>query len=46
MSPIVFGDDVTHINEEAGLNIKILKYAYFSSQLLDLFHILLINVAS
>ena len=45
MCPIVFGDDVMHINEGAGLNVKILKYAYFSSQLFNLFHIWLINVA-
>ena len=45
MCPIVFGDDVTHINEGAGLNVKILKYEYFSSQLVNLFHIWLINVA-
>ena len=45
MCPFVFGDDVMHINEEAGLNVKILKYAYFSTQLLNLFHIWLINVA-
>ena len=45
MCPIVFGDDVTHINEGAGLNVKILKKAYFSSQLLNLFQIQLINVA-
>ena len=44
MYPIVFGNDVMHINEGAGLNVKILKYAYFSSQLFNLFHIWLINV--
>ena len=37
MCPIVFGDDVTHINEGAGLNVKNLKCAYFSSCLLDMF---------
>ena len=45
MCAIIFGDDVMHINEGAGLNVKILKYAYFSCQLFDLFHIWLINVA-
>ena len=45
MCPIVFGDGVMHINQGAGLNVKILKYAYFSSQLFNLFHIWLINVA-
>ena len=39
MCPIVFGDDVTHINEGAGLNVKILKSTYFSSCLPDMFHI-------
>ena len=45
MCPIVFGNDVMHINEGAGLNVSILKYAYFISQLVNLFHIWLINVA-
>ena len=45
MCPFVFGNDVMHINEEAGLNVKILEYPYFSSQLFNLFHIWLINVA-
>ena len=45
MCPIVFGNDVMHINEGTGLNVAILKYAYFSSQLVNLFHILLISVA-
>ena len=37
MCPIVFGDDVTHINEGAGLNVKILICEYFSSCLFDMF---------
>ena len=28
MCPFVFGSDVMHINEEAGLNVKILKCSY------------------
>ena len=45
MCPIVFGDDVMHINEGAGLNVKILKYAYISVVSCLMFHIWLINVA-
>ena len=39
MCPIVFGDDVMHINEGAGLNVKILKSTYFSRIVCPMFHI-------
>ena len=39
MCPIGFGDDVMHINEWAGLNVKILKCSYFNNRLSILFHI-------
>ena len=29
MGPIVFGNDVMHINEEVGLNVKNRKWLYF-----------------
>ena len=44
MCPIVFGDDVMHINEWAGLNVKIWKCSYFNNRLSVLFHIWYDNV--
>ena len=32
MCPIVFGSDVMHINEGAGLNVNIWKCSYFSNR--------------
>ena len=46
MCPIVFGDDVMHINEWAGLTVKILKCSYFNTCMTALFHIGYYNVAS
>ena len=38
MCLIVFGDDVMHINEWAGLNAKIWKWSYFNHCKSVLFH--------
>ena len=46
MCPIVFGDDVAHINEWAGINIQILKCSYFNNRLSILFHIWYDNIVS
>jgi len=46
MCPIVFGDDVVHINEWAGLKVKFLKCSYFKSRLFVLFNIWYSNVVS
>ena len=39
MCPIVFGSDVMHINEEAGLNVKILKCSYLLNHRSGILHI-------
>ena len=39
MCPIVFDNDVMHINEWAGLKVKILKCKYFNNCLSILLHI-------
>ena len=39
MCPIGFGGDIMHINEWAGLKVKILKCSYFNNRLSVLFHI-------
>ena len=46
MCPIVFGDDVMHINEWAGLNVKIWKCSFFTNRMIVLFHIWYDNVVS
>ena len=46
MCPIVFGDDVMHINEWAGLNVKIWKCSFFTNRMIVLFHIWCNNVVS
>ena len=46
MCPIVFGRDVMHINEGAGLNVKIWKCSYFNNSLSVLFHIWYSHVVS
>ena len=46
MCPIVFGSDVMHINEGAGLNVKIWKCSYFNNHVSVLFHIWHSNVVS
>ena len=46
MCHVVFGDDVMHINEWAGLNVKILKCSYFKNCMSVLFHIGHYNVDS
>ena len=46
MCPIVFGDDIMHINEWAGLNVKIWKYSYFNNRLSVLFYICYSTVVS
>ena len=37
MCPIVLGDDVMHINEWAGLNVKIWKCSYFDPVLFHMY---------
>ena len=46
MCPIVFGSDVMHINEGAGLNVKILKCSYFNNRMSVFFHIWYVYVVS
>ena len=46
MCLIVFRDDVMHINEWAGLNVKIWKCSFFNNRLSVLFHIWYDNVVS
>ena len=38
MCPYVFGSDVMHINEEVGLNVKILKCSYLHNHKSVWFH--------
>ena len=44
MYPSCFGDDVMHINEWEGLNVKILKCSYFNNRSSILFHVWYDNV--
>ena len=46
MIPIVFGSDELHINEEAGLKVKIIKLPYFDNPVSICFYTLSGNVAS
>ena len=46
MCLIVFGSDVMHINEEAGLNVKILKCSYLHNHNTVWFHIKLAYVVN
>ena len=46
MCPIVFGSDAMHINEGAGLKVKILKCSYLHNHMTVSFHIKLGYVVS